>query len=173
MRSQGRTSEYEISSQHDAQSPQRWWLGRRFNLSLFGRQFRQVLLVMVMAAGLAVGSAGTASAITPVNCASGPPAPIRLLTNDVNTLCFGGTVGFESVGRFVRAIDAGGYYTRITFTIPGSNTTYNSAFQPGESLTLNVNVTTIEIIPPFSARNLPTLEERMANPQVVGSAPLD
>jgi hypothetical protein len=46
--------------------------------------------------------------VTEVPCNSGPPAPIQLRVRNGGDICFGGTIGVESVGLDIAFMHSGG-----------------------------------------------------------------
>ena len=117
------------------------------------RRFRhravQVVAVVALAVGLQLGATSSAFAIERVDCFSGPPVPITLIVHGVPR-CFGGLVGYESIGLHVDDFSSGGYYVRVFFrsaSVPGE--TLVVSFEPEEFSRLDVFVVGIEIVPPF------------------------
>lgn len=136
-------------SVHDVQyrdSKAKWYLGGQ---GLLWRKVCHLMATSAIVFAIQLGVAGDAWAIERVDCFSGPPTPITLITPDGN-ICFGGSAGNESVGAFVQDFSSGGYHCRVFFLAEGSDTTLVVSFEPGEFSALNVAVIGIEIISPGS-----------------------
>ena len=73
----------------------------------------RVFLITACILGFTAGLVAPASAATEVPCNSGPPEPIQLRVHNGGDICFGGSVGVESVGLTIAFMDSGGYYGNL------------------------------------------------------------
>lgn len=128
------------------------------------RNTRTLLLscaTALAAVALIVGSTATAAAApaspvglvqsvrpanTEVPCNSGPPEPIQVRVYNGGDICFGGTVGVESVGLVASFADSGGYYGY--FFIDNGSQCVVQYFVPNRVYTINAGLCAIEITPP-------------------------
>lgn len=106
----------------------------------------RILVALWCAVLMALTLAGPASAATEVPCNSGPPEPIQLRVHDGGDICFGGTVGIESVGLPIAFMDAGGYYGNLL--INTGDQCVILPFRPREVRAVNAVVCAVEVTPP-------------------------
>lgn len=111
------------------------------------RKLISIATAATISIATAIALATPAAAITEVPCDSGPPTPILLSVAPGNAICFGGTVGLESVGVYAEGLNGGGYYGYI-YTDNGSQC-IRQEFYPNETIGIFSYVCAIEITPPF------------------------